>query len=876
MIGTTVRHYRIDAELGRGGMGAVFLAYDTKLHRHVALKVLPSEHSGDRLQRFEREARAVAALSHPNVVTIYSVEECDGLHFLTMEAVDGRPLTDVIGHGRMTIGQILAIAIPLADAVAAAHAHGIIHRDLKPGNVMLGNNGTVKVLDFGLAKLKQGPTSEAVNSLTSTEQLTQPHLVVGTPSYMSPEQAEGKRVDLRSDIFSLGVVLFEMAAGHRPFTGNTAVSIMSAIIKDTAPSLAELRSDLPPDLDRITRRCLAKDPERRYQSAGDLRNDLQDLRESVAATTPAAAHRAASISRRQWPLLAATGFALMAGAYFVNDWRRGSQSPEPRVHVRFEHLTSHPGLEWFPSLSPDGQWFVYSAEHSGNREIYLQSIGGQNAINLTRDPAADDQPVFSPNGEQIVFRSTRDGGGLFVMGRTGEAVRRISRAGFNPTWSPDGAQVAYATESIEVNPQNTEGLSEVWAVAVNGGEPKRIAPADAVQPSWSRQHDRIAFARRLGTGRNMDIWSVSLDGSAPAPVTSDAATDWNPVWSPDGKYLYFGSDRGGSMNLWRVAIDARSGLPVKEPEPITTPAPFLAHLTLSSDGRRLAYSSVQISQNIQKLSIDPSTFAAGSVPTSVTTGSRLWSSPDPSADGSSLAFYSRVGPEGDLYLMRADGTGFRQVTSDAAIDRVPRWSPDAQWIAFFSNRSGSLEIWRVRPDGSDLQQLTDVAGDAAMPVWSPDGSRLAVGTFGGPTGACIFDPERKWNEQNPRKLPLLEGDIFAVNTWSPDGTRLAGQAGFAMGIVLYSLRSGTYERLNSTGEWPVFMPDGRHILFVSEGKHLAVMDTETKEARTIFSVERDVIGPPRLTRDGRTAYFSRRVTEGDIWLVELEGDRAGQ
>ncbi|MGV8039498.1 MAG: serine/threonine-protein kinase [Thermoanaerobaculaceae bacterium] len=282
MIGRTLGHYTVEARLGRGGMGEIYLARDTRLDRRVALKVLPETMAADpdRRARFEREARAVAALSHPNIVTIHSVEEAEGLHFLTMELVDGHTLGEVIPDRGFDLEGFLRVAIPLVDAVAAAHAQGIVHRDLKPDNVMVSTSGLVKVLDFGLAK-QAAPEGVAPLAVMQTVTRTGEGIIVGTVSYMSPEQAEGKPVDARSDVFALGIVLYEMASGHRPFPGDSAVSVLSSILKDTPPSLGDLRPELPRSLAALVHRCLDKDPARRFQSAAEVRAELERLRQTA-------------------------------------------------------------------------------------------------------------------------------------------------------------------------------------------------------------------------------------------------------------------------------------------------------------------------------------------------------------------------------------------------------------------------------------------------------------------------------------------------------------------------------------------------------------------------------------------------------------------
>jgi Tol biopolymer transport system component len=852
-------------------MGEVYVAEDTKLHRQVALKILPQETASDpeRLQRFQREAQAVAALNHPNVVTVHSVEEADGLHFLTMEFVDGKTLVDLLPRrGGLPLADFLKLAVPLVDAVSAAHQRGIVHRDLKPGNIMVSDDGRLKVLDFGLAKLRPDTSGEGGASLLTTAHLTGDTRILGTAAYMSPEQAEGRPVDFRSDVFSLGVVLYEMATGVRPFKGDTAMSLISSIIKDAPPPLSDIKPGLPPDLDRILRRCLAKDPSRRYQSAVDLRNDLEELPSTGSAAAPI---------RRFTPWLAGLAVIALAIAVATLIWR----DRRDRISsATFNRLTAMPGREWFPSLAPDGKWIVYAAETAGNLDIYLQSVSGSNPVNLTRDsPADDDMPAFSPDGERIAFQSSRDGGGIFVMGRTGEAVRRVTRNGFNPSWAKDGTQLAYTTGRMDVNPQNSVGRSEIWIVSISGGEPRRLTESGVMQPSWSPHKRRVAYAKQQsGTVRQTDIFTIPVDGGESVAVMNDPPYDWNPIWAPDGKHLYFVSDRSGTMNLWRIAIDEETGKARGEPEPLVTPAPFLAHPTISADGTHLAYSSVLMTTNVQGLGLDPSTAAVTGDPLWVTTGSRLWSQPDPSPDGQFVVFYSRVEPEGDLYVSRADGSGgLRQLTGDAALDRLPHWSPDGQWISCFSNRSGRLQIWKIRPDGSDLQQITDAPKGAAYSTWSHDGSRLAFASAieDGPAAVYVLDTNRRWSEQHPEMLPANPDSryVYTVNSWSPDGQRLVGQDGLtvpSVGMFTYTFSTQKWERLANFGEWPVWLPDSRHIFFGDGGKNFLVMDTVTKQVRTVYSGGRDTLGPPRLTRDGRHAYYSRRGTEADIWLMTLK------
>ncbi|MGH7530244.1 MAG: TolB family protein, partial [Gemmatimonadales bacterium] len=298
------------------------------------------------------------------------------------------------------------------------------------------------------------------------------------------------------------------------------------------------------------------------------------------------------------------------------------------------------------------------------------------------------------------------------------------------------------------------------------------------------------------------------------------------------------------------------------------------HISISADGRLIAYSSVLSTTNVQRAGFDPVRGAMAGEPEWLTRGTRRWANPAPSPDGRYVVFYSLVEPEGDLYVMRADGVGSpRQVTRDSGSDRVPRWSPDGEWIAAFSDRGGPLQLWKIRPDGSGLTQLTDEPENIAYAVWSPDGSRMAGATTRLDSAhAFIFDPTRPWRAQQPQWLPQPPDSLvpFAPHSWSPDGRRLAGMiAATDQGVVVHTLGTARYDRLTTFGEWPVWLPDSRRLLFVSGGNALYVVDRETRAVRKVFEVTHDVIGPPQLTPNGRTMYYTRRTTEADIWLATL-------
>ncbi len=841
--------YRIEAEIGRGGMGVVYLAEDLKHGRQVALKVLrPEVGQSVGSERFLREIRISAQLSHHNILSLIDSGEADGLVYYVMFYVAGESLRQRLDRESvLPIDDSIRIAQQVAEALDHAHGFGVIHRDVKPENILL-DDGHVLVCDFGIARA----VGEA-----GADKLTGTGLMLGTPTYMSPEQATGSDVDQRTDVYSLGSVLYEMLTGTPPFGGATPQAVLARKSVEAPSKPSVVRDTIPAHVEHAVLKSLARVPADRFDTPGDFARALTDAAGPVRGRKRAALRRGLRFT--------GVGAAVVVGAMALLLFGR-SEAPAP-LRLTFTQITARPGVEDSPSVSPDGQWLVFAGEDGPDRDIFLRRLEGELTINLTEQSPSDDYaPAFSPDGEQIAFRSSRDGGGVFVMDATGEAIRRVADAGHTPTWAPDGTRLAVAGEDVGLLPLNMEAEARgLWTLDLDAEEATRIFEGDAVLPAWSPNGQWIVYTGRDGAA---DLWIISAEGGEPRRVTDSSENEWGPAWSPDGQFVYFSSDRGGSMNLWRLPFDPDRGSALGGPEAVTTPSAFLAHPSVSGDGSRLVYSSVLTTQNIELAPLDIQEGRLGE-PYLLTTGSRQWSSPDPSPDGQRVAFYSRDLPEGDLYLVNSDGTGLRQLTTDSALDRVPRWSPEGSRLTYFSTRTGGLQAWTIRADGSGNQQLTFGEG-AGISDWSPDGTKVSVNSLA--RGGFILDTSVGYDEQTP--VPLATDpswDWFVSNDWSPDGTRLAGMFGYSdNGVGYHVLSTGAYVPLTDFGQWPVWMPDSRQLLFVSGGNAFYLVDSETGEVREIYSAVRDVLGPPRVTADGRQVVYSRRVTEGDIWLVTIQ------
>jgi serine/threonine protein kinase/dipeptidyl aminopeptidase/acylaminoacyl peptidase len=868
LLGRRISHYEIQSLLGAGGMGEVYLATDVKLDRPVAIKILPSQFTEDgaQVQRFEREARAASALNNPNIITIHEIGQEGDVHFIATEFIEGRTLRQLLADGRLPANEVIRLATQIARALSAAHAAGIVHRDIKPENVMVRPDGLVKVLDFGLAKPgERGPTQSARPSPSVVSLQTDAGMLMGTVSYLSPEQVQRQKVDHRTDIFSLGVVLYEMLAAERPFKGETVTELFDAILQNEPQPIT--LNQFPPGLNGVLARAMEKDPAARYQTAEELQTDLArfaKLAEAAGAST--------------WPKWAALAAVLvLSGALGVWLWLMRRPSPPPRLVFASaaQKLTYLPGEELHPSLAPDGKSFVFASSQNGNWDIYRQTVGAPAADNLTAGMSSyDTQPAYSPDGARIAFRSSRNGGGVFLMNIDGSNVTQVTDAGFNPTWSPDGRELALNDDNI----MNYEGrntypsASKLWAVNVTTGARRVITTRDAVQSDWSPHGQRLAFWGEQ-KGGHRDIWTVASDGrSDPVPVTDDGFVDWNPVWSPNGEYLYFLSNRGGEMNLWQVAIDEFTGALRSAPQPATLPSNNCQHVSFARNGSSLIYGQSTRSENVWQVGFDAARGQISGAAGFLTQGLKRYAFFSLAPDEQSFVYLARSEPQQDLFTADRAGAPLHRLTDDVAQDIVPRWSPNGQWIAFLSDRSGKYEIWKVRPDGSGLAQMTHEPGrEVIAPVWSPDGSKLLYQIRN--VNSYIIDADRPGADQTPQSLAGQPPPGFIPWDWSPDGMLLVGWQPLneQRAIVVYSFALQKYERfITGFGAYPIWLNDNQRVLF-REGGSLFVLDRLSGRWRDILTLKPpSQIGNYALSRDNRRLYYTSGSSEADIWLVNLK------
>jgi serine/threonine protein kinase len=876
LLGKTLSTYKIESLLGSGGMGEVYLASDTKLRRKVALKILPAEYvsSDERVKRFQLEARAISVLNHPNIVTVYDVGSSEGINFIATEYVEGKTFRELVGSG-LRLKEILSIVIQVCEALSAAHNAGIIHRDIKPENIILRPDGYVKILDFGLVKL-----SELDFHTLRDFNKTAKGVIIGTPAYMSPEQVADEFVDHRTDLWSIGVVLYELLTGINPYKKENRQATFQAILSQEPPLPSSINPEIPQELDQILVKALEKDADLSYQTASDLRADLKRVRRELFSSPSLRSGSAFAIPNKSSKSLSRILYFLIPltlligiGVFFF--FQKKSASTIDWTKSSNTQLTQNSGTEFFPSLSPDGKVFVYAADTNGNFDIYIQRISSKKAENLTQNSNSDDtMPAFSPDGERIAFRSEREPRGIYVMGLKGENIQRISDFGFHPSWSPDGKEIVVSTFGRDQPTVRANGEHFLKIINLENGSVRDLIKLEATFPAWSPNGKRIAYWFYSGTTGKREIATISKDGGEPKIVAKDfAVSNWNPVWSPDGNFLYFVSSRSGSMGFWRVKIDEPSGEVSSEPEPVNTLSKYSRHLGFSKDGKRLIYVQTNNQSNIQGIEFDSKNLKPIGAPFWITQGDREIVRPELSPDGKTFQMRIVRLTQDDLVLVNRDGQDWRDITNDDPFDRYSRWSPDGKQIAFSSDRAGNSNVWICNADGTNQRQITfptEQQPNFGFPVWSPDGKRLSVSNGTAPT--YIIDLAKNWNQQTPQKItPEGNSRGFVAWDWSPDGTKLVGTALKEKGgsLAVYDFQTNGFQKIIEDAEYVTsWLPDSRHFIYSRDNK-IFIVDSLTKEIKELFAHPTLQPRAPFVSRDGKLLYYAAYSAESDIWMMDL-------
>ena len=884
MTGKVIAHFEITEELGRGGMGSVYKARDQHLDRDVALKVLLPEtvNDPDRRRRFVQEAKAASALNHPNIVHVYDIDEADGALFIAMEYVAGRTLDKIIPPRGLAIGDALKYAAEIADALAAAHAAGIVHRDLKPSNVMVTERGSIKLLDFGLAKLMErgggSGEADATETIGEVEQ-TAAGIIVGTAAFMSPEQAEGKALDQRSDIFSFGAVLYQMITGQRAFQGATRVSTLTAVLRDEPPPAAQIREDTPPELGRVIARCLRKDPARRFQHMADLRVALEELREeSASGQALPVAVKPPKVTRRAW----IGGAIVILAAGLAAAWRFGivPLGRAPSGAVEAKQVTISPGLSMGSALSPDGKMMAFSSDRSGRFEVYVRPSAPQGAERqLTNDGEQNIEPSWSPDGKTIVYHSVARQGIWTIPASGGGAPQRLAPFGSYPVWSPDGKTVAFrstAPTDLAWFDRGVGGDSTIFLVDADGSHLRQATTANNpagrhADPSWSADGKRGIFTS-LGLmgaiASNNTLWTMDVtSGETRKIATGNLVNQTSPVLSSDGDTVYFSAMDEQGFGIFAVSA-SRS-----EPARLIyrTGKQIPSALALSRDSARLFFTLTRALSQIWETGAGDSPAKALYQDDVMRAKLPVWS-----PDRKHLAYVVQPGnSRQDLWVMDADGSNAKPVVTDQGFANGPGWTADSKaiWYTFVSQ--GAFQMREFVPSDGSTQVLLEAKRYYTRAHLTPD-MRDVVYDGGRPLNIWTMP----LNGGTARQLTFdREGASFPVV--SPDGEWIVYEntRGDSTSIEIMDRNGGHQQTLlDQPGpHYPYsFASDSRRISYTAcpEGVwNVYSIDRVTKETKQIthYTAFGSVVRAPAWRPGTEQMAFELTEIKGNVYSLDLHG-----